>query len=95
VLVTLLQVGGSWYLGHPNGETAWIRNAESAGWCEIDPPASHGPRFAVERLPDGAERDAVIRATTSQQPFPANVIYRAAQRHVAAVGVYLRLEPTS
>jgi hypothetical protein len=35
----------------------------------------------------------VIRATVHQQPFPGNVFYRAAQRHIAAVGVYHRLEP--
>ena len=92
-LLTLLTVGDRWYVGHPNGPAAWIRNAEAAGWVEIDPAGARGPRFALVRLPDGPERDAVIRATWTQQPFPANVLYRAARRHVAAVGVYHRLEP--
>ena len=35
----------------------------------------------------------MIRATWTQQPFPANLLYRAAGRHVAAVGVYHRLDP--
>ena len=92
-LLTLLTVDDRWYVGHPNGSAAWIRNAEAAGWVEIDPAGPRGPRFAAVRLPAGAERDAVIRAAWSQQPFPANLIYRAARRHVAAVGVYHRLDP--
>jgi hypothetical protein len=92
-LVTLLTVGDRWYVGHPNGSAAWIRNIEDAGVVEIDPPGAAGSRFAVVRLEPGSERDAVIRATWTQQPFPANLLYRAARRHVAAVGVYHRLEP--
>jgi len=94
-LVTLLVVDGRWYVGHPNGDASWIRNAVAAGWLEVEPPAAAGPRRAVVLLPAGPERDAVIHAAQSQQPFPANVLYRAARRHVAAAGVYLRLEPTT
>jgi hypothetical protein len=93
VLVTILFRDGCWYLGHPNGRTSWQRNAEAAGWLEIDPPAAHGARFAVARLAPGPERDAVIAATGRQQFFPANVLYRAARRHIAAAGVYHRLDP--
>ncbi|GAC1670122.1 MAG: hypothetical protein NVS9B8_13290 [Candidatus Limnocylindrales bacterium] len=92
-LVTLLSHGGRWYVGHPNGEAAWVRNGESSGWVDVEPPGADGPRFSVHRLADGPERDAVIRATATQQPFPADLLYRAAQRHIAAVGVYHRLEP--
>lgn len=92
-LVTLLGSGGHWYVGHPNGEAEWIQNVEAAGWVAIEPAGRFGPRVGVSRVPPGEERDAVIRATVNQQPFPANVLYRAARRHVAAVGVYLRLEP--
>ncbi|HEX2756613.1 MAG TPA: hypothetical protein VHM48_14185 [Candidatus Limnocylindrales bacterium] len=92
-LVTLLSHDGTWYVGHPNGEAGWVRNAEASGWVDVEPPGPLGPRFSVQRLDDGAERDAVIRSTARQQPFPANLLYRAAQRHVAAVGVYHRLEP--
>ncbi len=70
-----------------------MANAEAAGWVEIEPAGSRGARQRLVRLPGGPERDAVIRATWSQQPFPADVLYRAARRHVAAVGVYHRLEP--
>lgn len=95
ILLTLLRVGDARYLGHPNGDASWIRNALAAGWVEVDPPARTGPRHRVARLEPGAERDAVIRATWAQQPFPANVLYRLARRHVAAVGVYLRLDPVA
>ena len=44
-------------------------------------------------LGSGAERDAVIRATGEQQPFPANVLYRCARRHILSEGRYFRLEP--
>lgn len=94
-LVTLLRVDQTWYVGHPNGDTGWTRNAEFAGWLEIDPPSAGGPRHAVTRLADSPERTAVIRATWTQQPFPANLIYRLAARHIAAVGVYFRLEPVA
>lgn len=93
ILVTLLGRDGRWYVGHPNGEAAWLRNVAASGWVDVEPPAAHGPRFRVERLGPGPERDAVIRATADQQPFPANLMYRAARRHVAAVGVYVRLVP--
>lgn len=93
VLVTLLGHDGRWYVGHPNGLTNWQRNIEAAGWVDVEPPAAHGPRFTVERLGPGPERDAVIAATGAQQFFPANVLYRRSRRHIAAVGVYHRLDP--
>jgi hypothetical protein len=94
-LATVIDVDGRWYLGHPNGPAGWVRNVEAAGFVEIEPPSAQGSRFAVVRLAPGPERDAVIRATWKQQPFPANLLYRAAGRHVAAVGVYDRLEPVA
>jgi hypothetical protein len=93
VLLTLLTVDGRPYLGHPNGPVAWTANIRASGWAELDPPGPAGPRYAVVPLEPGPERDAVIRATWWQQPFPANLLYRAAARHVAAVGVYHRLDP--
>jgi hypothetical protein len=93
ILVTLITVGGHGYVGHPNGPSAWTKNIAAAGWAEVDPSGPAGPRYAVVPLAGGAERDAVIRATWTQQPFPANLLYRAAGRHVAAVGTYYRLDP--
>ena len=92
-LLTLLSHDGAWYIGHPNGTADWIRNAEAAGWVDVEPAGAHGARHAVHRVSEGPERDAVIRATVRQQPFPANLLYRAALRHIAAVGVYDRLDP--
>jgi F420H(2)-dependent quinone reductase len=94
-LATIIDVDGRWYLGHPNGPSGWVRNVEAAGIVEIEPPGTKDSRFAVVLLAPGPERDAVIRATWRQQPFPANLIYRAAGRHIAAVGVYHRLEPVA
>jgi hypothetical protein len=95
VLVTMLTVDGRRYVGHPNGSAPWTKNIRAAGWVDVDPPAPAGPRCAAVELPAGPERDAVIRATWRQQTFPANLLYRAATRHVAAVSVYFRLEPES
>ncbi|HUG94640.1 MAG TPA: hypothetical protein VMK30_00685 [Pleomorphomonadaceae bacterium] len=93
VLVGLIEVGGGWYVGHPNGEVGWTRNLAAAGEAVVARPSgvSHGVR--AERLADGDERDAVILATAHQQPFPGNLVYRAARRHVLARGVYFGLEP--
>ena len=93
VLVTLLTVGETAYVGHPNGDTAWTRNVEAAAAVVlVDAAGRRTPRRAI-RLPRGPERDAVIRATWTQQPFPGDVIYALARHHVSAVGVYFRLEP--
>jgi hypothetical protein len=94
VLLTLLTIDGRLYVGHPNGRAAWVENIRAAGWAELDPPGASGPRYIVIPLEPGPERDAVIRATWRQQPFPANLLYRAAARHVAAVGLYHRLDPS-
>jgi hypothetical protein len=92
VLVTLLVVDGTAYVGHPNGDTAWTRNAESAGEVVLRDATGRPTPRRVVRLRAGPERDAVIRATRSQQPFPADLMYSLARRHITAVGVYFRLE---
>jgi hypothetical protein len=92
VLVTLLVVEGTGYVGHPDGDAAWTRNAEAAREVDVEDPAGGVAVRRAVRLRAGSERDAVIRATWSQQPFPGNVIYSMARRHVEAVGVYFRLE---
>jgi hypothetical protein len=52
-----------------------------------------GPtRVRTVLLPVGEERSDAIQATFSQQPFPGNVVYWLARRHVRAVGRYYRLE---
>jgi hypothetical protein len=93
VLVGLLRVGGEWYVGHPNGEVAWTANLRRAGWARKAPRPESVLEVAAVPLESGPERDAVIRATGEQQPFPANVLYRCARRHILSQGKYFRLEP--
>lgn len=93
VLLGLLRVGDGLYLGHPNGEVAWTRNLEAAGEAEMH---AHGfPPLAVRpvRLARGGERDAAIGATWRQHPFPGNLVYYLARRHIRDVGTFFRLEP--
>ena len=94
-LLTVLTVEGAWYVGHPNGAASWTRNLEAAGRATLQfagGPAAAGPVRAV-RLYGGPEREAAIRAGWIQQPFPANLIYAMARRHVRRVGVFFRLTP--
>jgi hypothetical protein len=95
IIVTGLTVEGTSYVGHPNGAVAWTRNVEAGGLLRvISADGSTRQMRAIRRRP-GPERESVIRATWSQQPFPANLLYSAARGHVRRVGVYFRLEPTS
>ncbi len=91
ILLGLLRDGSRWYLGHPNGDVPWTRNLEAVGTADlvIRPPRPLAVRAV--RLGDGEERDRAILAT-SQHPFPGNVVYRLARRHIRAVGVYFRIE---
>lgn len=93
VLIGLIQVGGRWYVGHPNGEVAWTANLRSAGRARLAPRPEAPVDVVAEPLLPGAERDAVIFATSEQQPFPGNLMYRAARRHILSEGRYFRLEP--
>jgi hypothetical protein len=92
VLVTMLVVDGRPYVGHPNGDAPWTRNVDATLELALRAASGERTRYRVVRLRPGPERDAVIRATWSQQPFPGDVIYALARRHVAATGVYFRLE---
>jgi len=95
VLVGLLIVGGHQYVGHPNGPVGWTRNLDSAGESRIAQFPGISVTLRAVPLSDGPERDAVIAATARQQPFPGNLVYRLARRHIRAVGVYFRLEPSA
>jgi hypothetical protein len=92
VLVGLLSVGQHQYVGHPNGPADWTRNLATAGEARVAQLPGISATLRAVPLSDGPERDAVIAATARQQPFPGNLIYRAARRHITAVGVYFRLE---
>ena len=94
-LITLLHVDGTGTSATPMATLdgrATPRRPASSRSIRRQPVATRSRSFAS---PPGPERDAVIRATRTQQPFPGNLVYRAANRHIAAVGVYFRLVPAA
>lgn len=91
-LVGLLRAGAHAYIGHPNGDVGWTRDLTAVANGTLVYPDGNEVHFTARRLERGDEREQAIRATT-QQPFPGNVIYRLARRHVRSVGVYFRVEP--
>ena len=94
ILLTLLQDGDQWFLGHPNGHVDWTRNLEAAGTADI---AFRGlPPVAVRarRLEPGELRDRAI-GSTGQHPFPGNLVYRLARAHIRADGVFFAIDPIS
>lgn len=92
VLLGLLVTNGRWYLGHPDGSAAWTRNVDAAdGRLLVRWPGLEAAPFVARLLPAGPERERAILATW-QHPFPGDLLYRAARRHVLAVGRYYRLE---
>ncbi len=93
VLVGLLRVDGNWYVGHPNGEVGWTANLRAAGQARVAPRSEEMFEATAIALAEGPERASVIRATAEQQPFPGNLLYRAARRHILSQGRYFRLEP--
>jgi hypothetical protein len=93
VLVTILSVAGQSYAGHPNGtRAAWVRNLLADGRATIAYRDGRQVEVRTSLVPGGPERAAVLRANYRQQPFPANVIYWLARRHIDVVGMYFRLE---
>ena len=92
MLVTLLSVDGVQYVGHPNGASEWTRNLEAAGSVRVVEADGSARTVRPIRLTPGPERESVVRATRSQQPFPASLLYSAGREHVRRVGVYFRLE---
>ncbi len=93
VLVGLLRVDNAWYVGHPNGEVGWTANLREAGRATIAPRSEESFEVTAVPLDPGPERTAVVLATAEQQPFPGNLVYRAARRHILSEGRYFRLEP--
>jgi hypothetical protein len=92
VILTLLVLDGRWYVGHPDGAAPWVRNLQAAGAALLVWGSGRAVRVRAVPLEAGPERDRLIRATAWLQPFPASLLYRAARRHILAVGAYLRLE---
>ena len=92
LLLSLYDVDGRWYVGHPNGSSQWVRNLIAAGECQVVRRDGIPVRVAAEELEPGPERDAVLDAS-GRQPAPAGFVYRHARRHVDAAGRYFRLTP--
>jgi len=94
VLLTLLLDGDGWFLGHPNGDVSWTRNLEAAEEADLVFRGQLPLHVRARRLPEGEERDRAILAT-GQHPFPANIVYRLARRHIRAVGTFFAVEPVT
>jgi hypothetical protein len=94
VLLTLLQDGGQWFLGHPNGDVGWTRNLEAAGTADIAFRGLAPVPVSARRLEPGELRDRAI-GSTGQHPFPGNLVYRLARAHIRAVGVFFAIDPIS
>ena len=93
-LVTMLVDRDRWFLGHPNGDVSWTRNLEAAGTADLAFRRTAPITVRGRRLEPGEERDRAIRATR-QHPFPANIVYRLARRHIRAVGTFFAIEPVT
>jgi hypothetical protein len=91
----LLRGDGRTYVGHPDGDCAWTRNLDAAGGGEIVFHDGQRQPFRAVPLPPGDERDAAIRLTFRQHPFPGMVLYWLSRRHVRAAGRYYRLSGTA
>lgn len=93
VLLGLLRTGGRWYIGHPASATSWTRNLDAAGLARIVLPDGRVVEATASLLEPGPERDAVIRATFRQHPFPGNVLYWLSRGNLRRAGRFYRLEP--
>jgi len=94
VLLTLLVDGDGWFLGHPNGDVSWTQNLDAAGTADLAFRGAPPINIRARRLEPGPERDRAILAT-GQHPFPANIVYRLARRHIRAVGTFFAVEPVT
>ena len=91
VFLGLLRVAEERYLGHPDVACAWTRNLDAAGEGKLERrDGSHEP-FTATLLPPGPERDAVIRATFTQHPFPGGPLYWLFRGNLRANGRFYRL----
>jgi len=87
----LLRVGARRYLGHPDVACAWTLNLEAAGGGQLELRDGRRVRFEAVLVEPGPEREAVIRATFHQHPFPGNVAYWLLRANLRASGRFYRL----
>jgi hypothetical protein len=93
VFLGVLRVDDGVYLGHPDVACDWTLNLAAAGGGQIELRDGRRLRFTAELLGQGPERDAVIRATFRQHPFPGTLLYWLSRRHIRAHGRFYRLSP--
>ncbi|HEY5630466.1 MAG TPA: hypothetical protein VIR16_13250 [Candidatus Limnocylindrales bacterium] len=91
VFLGLLRVGDRLYLGHPDRACAWTRNLEAAGGGELEDRNGGRERLTAVLLEPGPERDAVIRATFHQHPFPGGPLYWLFRANVWQQGRFYRI----
>jgi hypothetical protein len=92
LLLSLYDIDGTWYVGHPNGTSQWVLNLVAAGGCTVTRRDGRAIRVSAVEVVDPEERERVVR-TTGMQPAPAGLIYRGARAHVRAAGRFFRLTP--
>lgn len=92
ILVAMIEVGSRWYVGNPNGRSAWLANLGSMNTATLT-LAGRSP-VSVHPVPLvlGPERDAVIRATARRGPIHVRPLYWASRSHVLRPGVFYRLD---
>jgi hypothetical protein len=93
LLITAIEDGGSWVVGHPNGMAAdWVKNLLAAE----DPvlvTRRHGALHVTPNLlPAGAERDRAVEILVNRVPFPISILYRAGRSHVRSTAAIIRLD---
>ncbi len=93
VFLGLLRVGKRRYLGHPDVGCSWTANLDAAGGGWLETPDGRRFAFSAVLLEAGPERDAVIRATFRQHPFPGSLLYWIFRRHLRAAGRVYRITP--
>jgi hypothetical protein len=87
----VLRVGDREYMGHPDLACNWTRNVEAAGGGELEEHDRRRRRFRATLLKPGPERDAVIRATFTQHPFPGGAVYWLFRGSIRSTGRFYRL----
>ncbi len=95
VFLGLLRVGERRYLGHPDVGCSWTANLDAAGGGVLELHDGRRLTFHAALLGDGPERDAVIRATYRQHPFPGGLLYWLFRRHLNAAGRFYRVTPVA
>ena len=91
VFLGLLTVGGRRYLGHPDRACAWTLNLEAASGGQLERRDGTREPFAATLLGPGPQRDAAIRATFTQHPFPGGPLYWLFRGNLRANGRIYRL----